>query len=92
MSAKAHKAGADQLDRFVNEPEARVAAGVKSRSTLQSMIEDGLFPAPVRVSRGRIAWSAVEIAAWQRERKQARDDTRGANTSSPTDLPSITPR
>ncbi len=38
------RAPIDQLlDRFVNEPVARAAAGVKSRSTLQSMIEDGLL-------------------------------------------------
>ena len=46
------------LDHFVSEPVARAAAGVKSRSTLQSMIRDGLFPRPIRVSRGRVAWSA----------------------------------
>jgi predicted DNA-binding transcriptional regulator AlpA len=65
---------ADQLlDQFVNEPAARAAAGVKSRSTLQSMIEEGLFPRPMRVSRGRVAWSAAEIAAWQKERMEERD-------------------
>jgi predicted DNA-binding transcriptional regulator AlpA len=62
------------LDRFVSEPVARAAAGVKSRSTLQSMIEDGLFPKPIRVSRGRIAWSESEIAAWQKARIQERDE------------------
>jgi prophage regulatory protein len=62
------------LDHFVNEPAARAAAGVKSRSTLQSMIGEGLFPKPIRVSRGRVAWSASEIVAWQRARKQERDE------------------
>ena len=62
------------LDHFVNEPTARAAAGVKSRSTLQSMIDDGLFPKPIRVSRGRIAWSANEIAAWQNARMKERGD------------------
>jgi len=74
FAARPHKAGADQLDRFVNEPEARAAAGVKSRSTLQSMIKDGLFPKPIRVSPGRIAWSEAEIAAWQQDRIQERDN------------------
>jgi predicted DNA-binding transcriptional regulator AlpA len=64
------------LDRFVNEPAAREAAGVKSRSTLKSMMEHGLFPKPVRVSRGRIAWSTAEIAAWQKARMQERDRSR----------------
>jgi predicted DNA-binding transcriptional regulator AlpA len=66
------------LDRFVNEPVARAAAGVKSRSTLHSMIEEGLFPKPIRVSRGRIAWSAAEIAAWQKARMQERDPKDGS--------------
>jgi predicted DNA-binding transcriptional regulator AlpA len=66
---------ADQLlDRFVSEPAARAAAGVKSRSTLQSMIEEGRFPKPIRVSRGRVAFSAAEIAAWQKERMQERGE------------------
>ena len=70
------------LDRFVNEPAARAAAGVKSRSTLQSMIEEGLFPRPIRVSRGRIAWSANEIAAWQNARIKERDDGLNRDLSS----------
>ena len=63
------------LDHFVGEPVARAAAGVKSRSTLQSMIAEGLFPKPMRVSRGRIAWSANEIAAWQTKRMEERDNS-----------------
>ena len=66
---------ADQLlDHFVNEPAARAAAGVKSRSTLQTMIEEGLFPKPIRVSRGRVAWSTAEIVEWQKARIQERDE------------------
>jgi prophage regulatory protein len=70
------------LDRFVSEPAARAAAGVKSRSTLQSMIDEGRFPKPIRVSRGRIAWSEAEIAAWQRARMRERDDALKAELSS----------
>jgi predicted DNA-binding transcriptional regulator AlpA len=77
------RAVADQfLDRFVNEPSARAAAGVKSRSTLQSMIEEGLFPKPIRVSRGRVAWSAAEIAVWQQERLRERDNSLKTSSSS----------
>jgi prophage regulatory protein len=67
------------LDRFVHEPEACGAAGVKSRSTLRSMVQKGLFPKPIRVSPGRIAWSAAEIAAWQKARIQERDDDHDDN-------------
>jgi predicted DNA-binding transcriptional regulator AlpA len=75
MSApRPYDSAPNALDRFVNEPAARAAAGVKSRSTLQSMIEEGLFPKPIRVSRGRVAWSALEIAAWQQARMKERDD------------------
>jgi len=77
------RAVADQpLDRFVSEPVARAAAGVKSRSTLRSMIDEGLFPKPIRVSRGRVAWSAAEIAAWQMTCKKARDDALTADPGS----------
>jgi prophage regulatory protein len=70
------------LDRFVSEPAARAAAGVKSRSTLQSMIEEGRFPKPIRVSRGRVAWSEAEIAAWQQARMSERDGALKAEPSS----------
>ena len=77
------KAQAEQsLDRFVNEPAARAAAGVKSRSTLQSMIDEGRFPKPIRVSRGRVAWSEAEIAAWQQARMSERDGALKAEPSS----------
>ena len=66
------------LDRFVSEPVARAAAGVKSRSTLQAMIEEGLFPKPIRVSRGQVAWSAAEIAGWQKGRMRERDALKAA--------------
>jgi prophage regulatory protein len=62
------------IDRFLNEREARAAAGFRSRSTLRQMIREGKFPRPVRISRGRIAWSATEIAAWQKARIEERDD------------------
>jgi predicted DNA-binding transcriptional regulator AlpA len=74
MSApRPYDSAPNALDRFVNEPAARLAAGVKSRSTLKSMIDAGLFPKPIRVSRGRVAWSEAEIAAWQKSRIQERD-------------------
>jgi hypothetical protein len=38
------------------------------------MIIEGLFPKPIRISRGRVAWSEAEIAAWQRARIQERDN------------------
>lgn len=81
MLVSGHKDGAvvdGSLDRFVSEPVARAAAGVKSRSTLQSMIAEGLFPKPIRVSRGRVAWSSAEIAAWQIARMKARDEALSA--------------
>jgi prophage regulatory protein len=62
------------VDRFLNEREALAASGIRSRSTLRSMIIEGLFPKPIRISRGRVAWSEAEIAAWQRARIQERDN------------------
>ena len=77
------RAVADQpLDHFVNERAALAAAGVKSRSTLRSMIAEGLFPKPIRVSRGRVAWSEAEIASWQKARMKERDASLTAHPNS----------
>jgi prophage regulatory protein len=62
------------VDLFLGEPETRAASGIRSRSTLREMIREGRFPRPIRISPGRVAWSAAEIRAWQQERIQERDD------------------
>lgn len=36
-----------------------------SRVTLHRLVKSGEFPAPVRLSSGRIGWFADEIADWQ---------------------------
>ena len=72
-SPRAEAAPHFSVDRFLNEREVRVASGIRSRSTLRSIIIEGLFPKPIRISRGRVAWSEAEIAAWQRARIQERE-------------------
>jgi predicted DNA-binding transcriptional regulator AlpA len=57
----------------MKERETLAASGYGSRSTLREMIREGRFPSPIRISPGRVAWSAAEIAAWQQARIQDRD-------------------
>jgi prophage regulatory protein len=61
------------VDRFMSTPEVLIAIGIKSRSTLQCMVAEGLFPRPVQISRARVAWPETEVKAWQSERIAARD-------------------
>jgi predicted DNA-binding transcriptional regulator AlpA len=68
-----NSASKETLDSFLNERETLVASGVRSRSTLRDMIIAGRFPSPVRVSRGRKAWSMLEVIAWQKDRLRERD-------------------
>ena len=44
-----------------------------SRVTVWRMVRRGEFPAPVQISKGRIAWPAEEVSAWVSERIQQRD-------------------
>ncbi len=49
------------------------AATTLSRTTLWRMARAGTFPAPVRLSPGRVAWRQDEVDAWvaSRERRAA---------------------
>ena len=60
-------------DRFLNTRDVLIAIGIKSRSTLQCMIAEGLFPRPVKISRARVAWPETEVRAWQVARIAERD-------------------
>jgi prophage regulatory protein len=39
-----------------------------SDTTLWRRCKDGSFPAPVRISPGRVAWRASEVQGWMAER------------------------
>lgn len=35
-----------------------------SKSTLYRLMDEGLFPRPVRLSVNRVAWRASDVSAW----------------------------
>lgn len=63
-------------DKFMRMPSVRVATGLGA-STIYRLIGQGRFPKPVKILNERTsAWLASEVAAWQRERVDARDAKR----------------
>ena len=65
------------IDTFLREPETERVSGIPKSSRYQ-MIARGEFPKPIKLGRRAVAWSAAEIAEWQRNRIAARDDNGGA--------------
>jgi prophage regulatory protein len=59
-------------DTFLRDRQVTEVTGVP-RSTLYEMIDRGEFPRPIRLSPRIVAWSAREIADWQRKRVAERD-------------------
>jgi len=52
-----------KMDRMMRVPEVVKVVGV-STATLRNMIRDGVFPAPIKISRQAIAWSESTISDW----------------------------
>lgn len=57
------------FDRFMRIPEVAHVTGL-SRSTIYNCVEDGTFPAPVRLTARAIAWKESEIREWMDNRKR----------------------
>jgi len=62
-----------RADRFLRQREVLPLSGFGSLSTLKSKIRNREFPAPIKISEGRQAWSEREIIAWQQARIADRD-------------------
>jgi len=60
-----------QLERFIRRPEVERVTGL-SRSSIYEKVAAGLFPQPVKLSAGAVAWVESEIAEWQAQRIAAR--------------------
>ncbi len=61
--------------RIILGPDVESVTGL-SRPTRHRMIQRGEFPAPVRLSSGRVGWYADEITAWQDALPRATDSPR----------------
>src|SRR5262245_64137217 len=60
-------------DRFLRQREVLPLSGFGSQSTLKIKIKNGEFPAPIKISEGRQAWSEREVIEWQQARIADRD-------------------
>lgn len=58
-------------DTFLRDAKVTEVTGVP-RSTRYEMIARGEFPKPIPLTKQTVAWSAAEIAEWQRQRVAAR--------------------
>ena len=57
---------------FLRLPDVIARTGLP-RSSLYDLIAKGQFPAPVRLSVGRVAWDESAVTAWQRDRLAQHD-------------------
>jgi len=48
---------------FLRLPKVIERTGL-SRSSIYAMIDDGLFPSPVRIGRRAVAWRETDVDAW----------------------------
>jgi len=53
-----------------------------SRSTIWRLRRRGLFPEPIRISAGRVAWSANDIDEWITSRRAENPDWQNADGDS----------
>jgi len=57
-----------ELVRYISVKQVADIVGL-SRSTIRRLRSRGLFPGPIRVSPGRIAWSIADINSWIASRR-----------------------
>jgi predicted DNA-binding transcriptional regulator AlpA len=57
-----------RAQRLLPWPLVRPLAGDIGRTTAWRAIRRGEFPAPIKVSPGRVAWRESDVLAWQAER------------------------
>lgn len=54
---------AEKDDHLIRQPEL-LELTAKSRSSLYREINEGTFPAPVRIGKRAVAWRASEVYEW----------------------------
>ena len=57
-------------DRLLRRPEVLAMTGL-SKAMLYALIEQELFPRPVRIGRRAVAWWRSEVLAWMESRERA---------------------
>lgn len=67
------------IDRIIRMPEVEKTVGLK-KSSIYSMVKDGKFPKPVKISQGAKGWFESEVQAWITKKKTAHEP---ANDSQP---------
>lgn len=55
---------------FLRLPKVIERTGL-SRSSIYSMIGEGLFPAPVKIGRRAVAWREADLDRWAAERMRS---------------------
>lgn len=60
----------DGEDRLVRMREWTEKSG-HSRSSIYSLVAEGLHPAPIKIGRRSIAWRASTLVAWLKQRESA---------------------
>jgi prophage regulatory protein len=77
--------------RLLTEKAVRAATGL-SASTVWRMRRDGLFPQPVRISRGRVGWPESVVLAWMTARAREEPLPTPLGDQSPSKPPRGRPR
>jgi len=58
-----------ELDRFLSRREVSRLTCL-AKTALYARIARGEFPKPIRLSKSKVAWSARDVARWQRDVRQ----------------------
>lgn len=84
LSKRTRAAGVAALSVDPILVDRRVAAALVALSepTLERLVREGSFPAPRKVSNGRVAWLMAELRAWGEARPKS-DLPPPRNTSTP---------
>ena len=53
--------------KFLRRPQVQAMTGLPT-STLYDLLSKRQFPAPIRLTPGRVAWLESDVLAWQHER------------------------
>lgn len=68
--------------QFLRLPDVKARVG-KSRSAIYRDIQQGTFPAPIRIGAQSVAWDSDAIAEWQSKQISASQGNSGSNDTRP---------